>query len=143
MDKGENLSQTVRALSSNFGRFDATITHDLIYNLEPVSDTLRIRRASKKDDVKLVDQRFRIFESDNFVSNEEEYLRVLDKMKKLGASGGAYIGVGPEQNLTYIAAIRQPGKLYTLRSSVLGKHEKYRAFFFKTNMTRQAAKASL
>ena len=46
------------------------------------------------------------FFSDNFVSNEEEYLKVVDKMKELGASGGAYIGVGPEQNFTYIARIR-------------------------------------
>ncbi|MEJ2246442.1 MAG: hypothetical protein P8Y80_10255 [Acidobacteriota bacterium] len=46
------------------------------------------------------------FQSDNFISNEEEYLKVLDKMKELGASGGAYIGVGPEQNFTYIARIK-------------------------------------
>ena len=46
------------------------------------------------------------FQSDNFVSNEEEYLKVLDKMKELGASGGAYIGVGPEQNFTYIARVK-------------------------------------
>lgn len=46
------------------------------------------------------------FESDNFVSNEEEYLKVLDKIKELGVSGGAYIGVGPEQNFTYIARIK-------------------------------------
>jgi hypothetical protein len=46
------------------------------------------------------------FQSDNFVSNEEEYLKVLDKMNELGASGGAYIGVGPEQNFTYIARVK-------------------------------------
>ncbi len=46
------------------------------------------------------------FFSDNFISNEEEYLRIADKIKYLGASGGAYIGVGPEQNFTYIARIQ-------------------------------------
>lgn len=46
------------------------------------------------------------FFSDNLISNEEEYLRAVDKMKELGATGGAYIGVGPEQNFTYIARIR-------------------------------------
>lgn len=46
------------------------------------------------------------FLSDNFTSNEQEYLKVVDKMKELGASGGAYIGVGPEQNFTYIARIQ-------------------------------------
>jgi hypothetical protein len=46
------------------------------------------------------------FMSDNLISNEEEYLKAVDKMKELGASGGAYIGVGPEQNFTYIARIQ-------------------------------------
>ena len=35
------------------------------------------------------------FRSDNFVSNETSYLHVVDKLKRLGASGGAYLGVGP------------------------------------------------
>jgi hypothetical protein len=46
------------------------------------------------------------FLSDNFTSNEDSYLSVVDKMRQLGATGGAYIGVGPEQNFTYIAKIR-------------------------------------
>src|SRR5688500_17028905 len=46
------------------------------------------------------------FRSDNFTSNETAYLTVVDTLKRLGASGGAYLGVGPEQNFTYIAKIR-------------------------------------
>ena len=46
------------------------------------------------------------FFSDNFISNEQEYLKVVNKIKELGISGGAYIGVGPEQNFTYIARVR-------------------------------------
>lgn len=46
------------------------------------------------------------FFSDNFISNEEEYLKVVDKIKELGVSGGAYIGVGPEQNFTYVARVQ-------------------------------------
>jgi hypothetical protein len=46
------------------------------------------------------------FMSDNFTSNETSYLHVLDKLRELGVTGGAYIGVGPEQNFTYIAKIR-------------------------------------
>src|SRR5687767_581080 len=33
------------------------------------------------------------FRSDNFTSNETAYLHVVDKMRQLGASGGAYLGV--------------------------------------------------
>lgn len=46
------------------------------------------------------------FRSDNFTSNETSYLHVVDKMRELGAMGGAYVGVGPEQNFTYIAKVR-------------------------------------
>ena len=40
------------------------------------------------------------FRSDNFTSNETPYLHVVEKLKQLSASGGAYLGVGPEQNFT-------------------------------------------
>src|SRR5262245_62662310 len=46
------------------------------------------------------------FRSDNFTSNETSYLHVIDKLRELEVSGGAYVGVGPEQNFTYIAKIR-------------------------------------
>lgn len=41
--------------------------------------------------------------SDNVVSNEPHY---ADTVRLLRPSGGAYIGVGPEQNFTYIAGLR-------------------------------------
>src|SRR6478609_6234749 len=41
--------------------------------------------------------------SDNLVSNEP---RVAENARWISASGGAYIGVGPEQNFTYIAQSR-------------------------------------
>ena len=46
------------------------------------------------------------FPSDNLVSNETSYQHVLGKMRAMGVAGGAYVGVGPDQNFTYIAAIR-------------------------------------
>jgi hypothetical protein len=46
------------------------------------------------------------FRSDNFTSNETSYLHVVDKLRELGAVGGAYVGVGPEQNFTYIAKVK-------------------------------------
>src|SRR5262245_57334105 len=33
------------------------------------------------------------FRSDNFTSNETAYLTVVDTLKRLGVSGGAYLGV--------------------------------------------------
>lgn len=46
------------------------------------------------------------FDTDNLISNEASYLHVLGALRRRGVTGGAYIGVGPDQNFAYIAAIR-------------------------------------
>ena len=46
------------------------------------------------------------FDSDNLISNESSYLHVLGAMRRIGVSGGTYIGVGPDQNFSYIAQVR-------------------------------------
>jgi hypothetical protein len=43
------------------------------------------------------------FDTDNLISNEAAYVQVVDK---LSPSGGAYLGVGPEQNFHYIGRLR-------------------------------------
>ncbi len=46
------------------------------------------------------------FDTDNLISNERSYLDVVPALKAAGVTGGAYIGVGPDQNFSYIAQIR-------------------------------------
>jgi hypothetical protein len=46
------------------------------------------------------------FPSDNLVSNETSYLHVIPTLRELGVRGGAYVGVGPDQNFSYIAHIK-------------------------------------
>jgi hypothetical protein len=46
------------------------------------------------------------FWSNNYISNETSYLHVLDDLDRLEVRGGVYVGVGPNQNFTYIAAVR-------------------------------------
>src|SRR5262252_4255533 len=46
------------------------------------------------------------FPQDNFVSNELAIQRILPDLVKGRQAGGAYLGVGPEQNFTYIVALR-------------------------------------
>ena len=46
------------------------------------------------------------FRSDNLTSNELWFQRVIPELISRTRPGGAYLGVGPEQNFTYIAAIR-------------------------------------
>ena len=70
------------------------------------------------------------FRSDNFVSNETSYLHIVDKLKEFGTSGGAYIGVGPEQNLTYIAKIRpQIAFIVDVRRQAVIQHLMFKAIF--------------
>src|SRR5918999_2637246 len=45
------------------------------------------------------------FDSDNLMSNEASYLHVLGRMRTLGVSGGGYLGVGPDQNFSYIEQV--------------------------------------
>jgi hypothetical protein len=46
------------------------------------------------------------FDSDNLMSNEASYLHVLGRMRAMGVTGGAYLGVGPDQNFSYMAQVR-------------------------------------
>jgi hypothetical protein len=46
------------------------------------------------------------FQSDNFVGNELSFQWVIPELKKSVAPGGVYVGVGPDQNFTYIAALQ-------------------------------------
>ncbi len=70
------------------------------------------------------------FDTDNLISNESSYLHVIPRLKALGVGGGAYIGVGPDQNYSYIAAIRPAvAYLIDLRRDNLLQHLMYKALF--------------
>jgi hypothetical protein len=45
------------------------------------------------------------FRSDNLVSNERTYQEVVPELKRRVLPNGVYLGVGPDQNFTYIAAL--------------------------------------
>lgn len=49
------------------------------------------------------------FNTDNLISNERSYLHVvpaLETLSRQAALGGVYVGVGPDQNFSYIARLR-------------------------------------
>jgi hypothetical protein len=46
------------------------------------------------------------FDTDNLISNERSYLHVIPALRAAAFKGGAYIGVGPDQNFSYIAQAR-------------------------------------
>lgn len=42
------------------------------------------------------------FDTDNFITNETSYLHVVDILEEDVSPGGVYLGVGPDQNFSYI-----------------------------------------
>jgi hypothetical protein len=65
--------------------------------------------------------------SDNVVSNEP---RFADSIRWLRPAGGVYIGVGPEQNFSYIAALRPAmAFIIDIRRENLALHMLYKALF--------------
>lgn len=70
------------------------------------------------------------FRSENLVSNEHTYQYVIPALKKLVAPGGAYLGVAPDQNFTYMAAIRPSiAFILDIRRGNLLEHLMYKALF--------------
>ena len=70
------------------------------------------------------------FDSDNLISNESSYLHVLGAMRKIGVSGGAYVGVGPDQNFSYIAQVRpRVAFIIDIRRDNLLQHLLFKSLF--------------
>jgi hypothetical protein len=70
------------------------------------------------------------FDSDNLISNETSYLHVLDAMHRVGVHGGVYVGVGPDQNFSYIADIKPSVALIIdIRRDNLLEHLLFKAMF--------------
>ena len=70
------------------------------------------------------------FDTDNLISNEGSYLDVVPALIAGGVNGGAYIGVGPEQNFSYISRVR-PAVAYIvdIRRDNLLLHLLFKALF--------------
>jgi hypothetical protein len=70
------------------------------------------------------------FRSDNLVSNEIRYQDVIPELIRTAKAGGVYIGVGPEQNFTYIAALRpRLAFILDVRRGNVDLHLMYKALF--------------
>jgi hypothetical protein len=68
------------------------------------------------------------FRSDNLVSNEDTFQRVIPELTRTIAPGGVYLGVGPDQNFTYIVALRPALAFITdIRRGNLQEHLMYKA----------------
>jgi len=70
------------------------------------------------------------FRSDNLLSNELQMQHVIPDLIKTAPPGRAYLGVGPEQNFTYIAAVKPSiAFIVDIRRGNLNLHLLYKALF--------------
>jgi len=80
--------------------------------------------------VEKLSERGGYFGSDNLVSNELSYQHVLGKLDRMGVSGGAYLGVGPDQSFTYIARIKpRIAFMIDIRRDCLLQHLLFKSIF--------------
>src|SRR3982751_2620539 len=70
------------------------------------------------------------FHSENLVSNEADFQRLIPSLEKAAVPGRAYLGVGSEQNFSYIAAVRPSfAMIVDVRRGNLDLHLLYKALF--------------
>jgi hypothetical protein len=66
----------------------------------------------------------------NYTSNEISYQNVLPELTRLTKPGGIYLGVGPEQNFTYAAALKpKVAFIIDIRRQNMILHLMYKALF--------------
>src|SRR6267142_540047 len=94
-------------------RYSLIATLLLVFQLGPGS----LAHAAESLPAQLSDQEFwklssessepdGTFRSDNLLSNESYFQFVIPPLNAAARSGRVYMGVGPEQNFTYIAALK-------------------------------------
>jgi hypothetical protein len=110
----------------------------LIAFLAPLSLTFRPLLATDRLPQQLSDEVFwnmvtefsetgGFFRSDNFVSNEATFQYVIKNLKKT-TPGGVYLGVGPDQNFTYIVAMQPKlAVIFDIRRQNTMQHLMYKA----------------
>ncbi len=70
------------------------------------------------------------FDTDNLISNESSYLHVIPRLNTLNLRGGAYLGVGPDQNFSYIAHLEpELAIILDIRRDNMLMHLLYKALF--------------
>ena len=70
------------------------------------------------------------FRSENLVSNEHTHQYVIPALQSAAGTGGVYLGVAPDQNFTYMAAVRpKMAFILDIRRGNLLQHLMYKAVF--------------
>lgn len=92
--------------------------------------SLRAEKPTFAERIRTLSEPSGYFDTDNLISNESSYLHVIPDLPTQGVPGGAYVGVGPDQNFSYIARVR-PAVAYIvdIRRDNLLLHLLFKALF--------------
>jgi len=91
---------------------------------EPVADSVFVELVDR------LSEPGGYFDTDNLISNEDSYLHPLGILRELGTRGGVYLGVGPDQNFSYMAQVRpEMAFLVDVRRDNLLQHLWFKALF--------------
>ena len=106
-----------------------------------LASSFTVRPAAESLSARITDQEFwrlisdlsepnGFFRSDNLLSNELWFQYVIPDLTKTAKAGRVYLGVGPEQNFTYIAALRPKMVfIFDIRRGNLDLQLMYKALF--------------
>jgi hypothetical protein len=115
-----------------FTAFGALMTARTPLKSPPGADTLPARLSDAEFWVLVgeVSEPGGTFQNDNYTSNEPEVGVLSTMLRDTGVKGGVYLGVGPEQNFSYIAAIR-PAMAFVIdiRRQAVMQHLMFKAVF--------------
>src|SRR5688572_23430354 len=74
------------------------------------------------------------FDSDNLISNETSYLHAVAHLRSGQVTGGAFVGVGPDQSFSYIAAIKPSvAFMIDIRRDNMLMHLMFKALFQRSS----------
>ena len=84
------------------------------------------------------------FRSDNFVSNETSYQWVIPELLRTTKTGGVYLGVGPDQNFTYLVALKPKiAFIFDIRRQNMLTHLMYKALIEQSHGPRRLSFAAV
>jgi hypothetical protein len=115
---------------STLRRLPALIVVTLLLGLVRAGGTAVQTRTSFALQIDALSEPGGYFDTDNLISNERSYLQVVPELERADLKGGAYVGVGPDQNFSYIASLRPPvAFIVDIRRDNLLLHLLFKALF--------------
>ena len=113
----------------------------IVFHFQPDTDVpvaaaadIQISRSQFAQHIDELSEPDGYFDTDNFISNETSYLHVIPELRRRVRPGFVYMGVGPDQNFSYIVHTRPAlAIIVDIRRQNMLEHLLYKALFDLSN----------